>query len=83
MCDENLVGVNKCGDSWGQGFTLPAAGYWQQITVLFTDETKFKQEGWVRPSPGTRDVLSIQIQSQATEFDRAYDIWIDDVYLVR
>ena len=83
-CDEGFVGVNKCGDSWGHLFTLPAAGNWRQITVLFSDATKFMQEGWGAPFAwAPADVLGIQIQSQGAEVDQPFDFWIDDVYLIR
>jgi hypothetical protein len=83
-CDEAVVGINKCGDSWGWTFTAPVTGAWQQVTVQFANLTKFKQEGWghvVAWNPS--DVLAIQIQAQGTEMDQPFDFWIDDVYLFR
>ncbi len=83
-CDETVVGVNKCGDAWGQTFVLPTAGNWRQITVQFANITVFKQEGWGYAIPwNPSDVLGIQIQSQNTEMDQPFDFWVDDVYLFR
>lgn len=84
FCDEAVVGVNKCSDAWGQTFTLPPAGNWVQVTVLFSDTAKFKQEGWGAVFPwNPADVTGIQIQSQGTEMDQPFDFWIDDVYIIR
>jgi hypothetical protein len=84
FCDEAVVGVNKCSDAWGQTFTLPIAGNWQQITILFSDTAKFKQEGWGAVFPwNPADVTGIQIQSQGTEMNQPFDFWIDDVYIIR
>jgi hypothetical protein len=83
-CDEQVVGVNKCADSWGQTFILPPAGNWLQVTVMFPDTTKFRQEGWGAVFPwNPADVIGVQIQSQGTEFDQPFDFWIDDLYLIR
>jgi len=83
-CDEAVVGINKCGDAWGQTFVMPIAGNWRQITVQFANLTVFKQEGWGHFVPwNPSDVLGIQIQSQGTEMDQPFDFWIDDVYLFR
>lgn len=84
FCDEAVVGVNKCSDAWGQTFTLPIAGNWQQITILFADAAKFKQEGWGAVFPwNPADVTGIQIQSQGTEMDQPFEFWIDDIYLIK
>ena len=84
FCDEATVGINKCSDAWGQTFTLPTAGNWKQITILFSDTAKFKQEGWGAVFPwNPADVTGIQIQSQGTEMDQPFDFWIDDVYIIR
>jgi hypothetical protein len=84
FCDEAVVGTNKCSDAWGQTFTLPIAGNWQQITIMFSDTTKFKQESWGMAFPwNPADVTGIQIQSQGTEMDQPFDFWIDDVYIIR
>jgi hypothetical protein len=83
-CDETIVGINKCSDSWGQTFALPSAGHWQQIVVLFSDTSRFRQEGWGALYPwNPADVTGIQIQSQGAEIDQSFDFWIDDVYLFR
>ena len=58
FCDEAVVGMNKCSDAWGQTFTLPPAGNWFQVTILFSDAAKFKQESWGAAVPvesGRRD----------------------------
>jgi hypothetical protein len=83
-CDEVVVGTNKCSDDWGMVFSLPTNGCWQQITVTFSDTTRFKQEGWGAPfawNPG--HVISIQFQSQGSEVGQLYDIYLDDIYLTR
>ncbi len=80
LCDEEILGVGKCGDHWGVNFTLPANGGWKQVTVRFID-IAFGQEGWGAETYfDPRDVTSIQIQS--VDAGRTYDFWIDDVYLV-
>jgi hypothetical protein len=84
FCDEATYGANKCSDAWGYAFTLPIAGNWQQITVLFSDTAKFKQEGWGAKFPwNLADVTGIQIQSQGLETSQPFDFWIDDIYIIR
>jgi hypothetical protein len=84
FCDEAVVGVNKCSNSWGQTFNLPPAGNWIQITVLFSDTAKFMQETWGAIMPwNPADVTGIQIQNQGSELDQPYDFYIDDVYIIR
>jgi hypothetical protein len=84
VCDETIVGLYKCSDSWGQTFSLPITGAWQHVVVLFADTTKFKQEGWGQVFAwDPTDVMSIEIQSQGTEMDQPFDFWIDDVVLFR
>jgi hypothetical protein len=86
FCDETdpAIGLNKCSDAFGQTFTLPPAGNWIQITVLFSDTTKFKQESWGHKFDwNPAEVTGIQIQSQGTEMDQPFDFWIDDVYILR
>jgi hypothetical protein len=86
FCDENdpTIGLNKCSDAWGQTFMLPVAGNWTQVTVLFSDTAKFKQEGWGHAYPwNPADVTGIQIQSQGNEMDQPFDFWIDDLYIIR
>jgi hypothetical protein len=86
FCDENdpAIGVGKCSDAWGQTFTLPIAGNWSQVVVMFSDTAKFRQEGWGKAFPwNPADVTSIQIQSQGTETSQPFDVWIDDVYLIK
>jgi hypothetical protein len=75
--------TSKCSDDWGQAFQLPNNGNWSQITVKFSDTSKFKQEGWGVPSYAWNpaDVTSIQIQS--VDMGEKYDFWIDDVYLTK
>jgi len=81
LCDETVVGLNKCGDSRGQAVTLPANGSWKQIQVSFSSPN-FKQEGWGAVFPwDPTQVAGIQIQSMDT--GELYEVWIDDVYLVR
>jgi hypothetical protein len=83
-CDEAVVGVNKCSDDWGQVFQLPTTGKWVQITVKFSDATKFKQEGWGQTFPwNPAHVTSIQVQSQGSELSQSYDFWLDDMYLLQ
>jgi hypothetical protein len=83
-CDEAVVGVNKCSDDFGMVFSLPTNGSWTQITVSFTDTTKFKQEGWGQTYAwNPKDVTSIQVQSQGTETSQPYDFWLDDFYLTK
>jgi hypothetical protein len=80
-CDEAVLGVDRCGDEWGEPFVLPAGGSWRQVTVKFSDAA-FKQEGWGAVFAwNPADVLGIQFQSIAA--DGLYDFWIDDVMLVR
>ena len=65
-------------------FALPTNGTWTQITVKFSDTTKFKQEGWGQTFPwNPTHVTSIQIQSQGTEIGQSYDFWLDDIYLTK
>jgi hypothetical protein len=76
-----LDGADRCGDAWGETFTLPSNGNWRQVTVRFADP-QFKQEGWGAAFYWNPvDVTSIQIQS--VDRDETYDFWIDDVYLLR
>lgn len=71
----------KCGDSWGEEFSLPTSGNWKQVTVRFGDSF-FQQQGGGTPFAwNAGDVTSIQIQS--VDKDAAYDFWIDDLYLLR
>ena len=78
-CDEVGVGINKCGDSWGQTFKLPIDGTWPQVVVVFDQPHVFKQEGWGTPFAwDPADVFGIQIQSQGTEIGEPFDFWIDD-----
>jgi hypothetical protein len=80
-CDESVLGIDRCGDEWGEPFPLPADGTWKALTVRFSDVT-FKQEGWGQPFAwNPADVLGIQFQSVAA--GGLYDFWIDDVTLVR
>jgi hypothetical protein len=84
LCDEAVVGMNKCSDDYGQAFSLPTNGTWTQITVMFSDTTKFKQEGWGHAFPWMPGhVTSIQIQSQGSETGQTYDFWVDNVYLLK
>jgi hypothetical protein len=81
LCDETVVGLNKCGDSWGQWIALPADGSWKQIQLSFSSPN-FHQEGWGAIFPwDPTQVAGIQIQS--TDIGERYELWIDDVYLVR
>jgi len=76
-----LDGADRCGDTYGQFFTLASNGNWKQVTVRFSD-TSFVQEGWGAPFAwNPADVTSIQIQS--TDPAETYDFWIDDLYLIR
>ena len=76
------IGMNKCSDDWGQVFSLPTNGNWQQVTVTFSDATKFKQEGWGHTFPwNPAHVTSIQVQSQGSEMGQSFDFWLDDFYL--
>jgi hypothetical protein len=80
-CDETQadIGTNKCSDAWGQLFSLPTNGSWAKITVNFSDNTKFKQEGWGHVFPwNPAHAVSIQIQSSDTA--ESYDFWVDDMY---
>ena len=82
-CDESVLGPDRCGDEWGEPFTLPSDGSWKAITVRFTD-TAFKQEGWGQSFAwNPADVLGIQFQSAAYAAGSLYDFWIDDLYLLR
>jgi hypothetical protein len=83
-CDEDVAGVDKCGDHWGAAYLLPVAGNWRQIVLPFSFAGGFQQEGWgatIAWNPS--DVVAIQIQSERTEVGMAFDFWIDDVYLLR
>ena len=81
-CDEAVVGANKCSDDWGTAFSLPTNGSWTQITISFSDATKFKQEGWGAIFPwAPSHVTSIQIQS--SDMGESYDFWVDDMYLTK
>jgi hypothetical protein len=80
-CDESVLGPDRCGDEWGEPFTLRADGSWTAVTVRFSDPA-FKQEGWGQPFAwNPADVLGIQLQSIAAT--GLYDFWIDGVYLIR
>jgi hypothetical protein len=80
-CDEAVLGADKCGDEWGEPFTLPSDGTWKAITLRFADAV-FKQEGWGQAFAwNPADVLGIQFQSLAAT--GLYDFWIDDIYLLR
>ncbi len=84
LCDETKVGVGKCSDDWGQAFTLPTNGNWTQVTVMFSEASKFKQEGWGAAFPwNPAHVTSIQIQNAGGEMGQKYDFWIDNVYLIK
>jgi hypothetical protein len=74
--------TNKCSDDWGQVFKLPNTGAWLQITVKFSDQTKFKQEGWGATFPwNPAHVTAIQIQS--VDKTETYDFWVDNLYLTK
>jgi hypothetical protein len=80
-CDETQVGVNKCSDSHGQIVRLPSDGSWRLIRLSFTDPS-FKQEGWGAVFAwDPTQVVGIQIQS--ADVGELYEVWIDDVYLLR
>jgi hypothetical protein len=80
-CDASLLGPNKCGDEWGEVFTLPDDGSWKAVTVRFSDPA-FAQEPWGQPFAwNPADVLGIQFQSAT--MGGLYDFWIDDVSLIR
>ena len=80
-CDESILGIDKCGDEWGEPVTLPSDGTWKALTVRFSD-ANFKQEGWGAVFAwNPADVLGIQFQSVTA--GGIYDFWIDDVYLIR
>jgi hypothetical protein len=71
--------TNKCSDDYGWVFDLPTNGTWAQVNVVFSDTTKFKQEGWGAVFAwDPTDVTSIQIQSR--DAGESYDFWIDDMY---
>jgi hypothetical protein len=77
----NDTSTNKCGDNWGEAFSLPTNGNWRQITVRFSDPS-FQQEGWGALVPwNPQHVTSLQIQGR--DKTEQYDFWIDDVYLLR
>ena len=79
ICSDTTV--NKCGDSYGEPFSLPANGNWKQVTVKFTDAA-FQQEGWGALYPwNPTGVVGIRIQ--AVDHSESYDFWIDDLYLLR
>jgi len=80
-CDEAVLGVDRCGDEWGEPVTLPTDGSWKAVTVKFSD-AMFKQEGWGQPFAwNPADVLGVQFQS--ADAGGLYDFWIDDIYLLR
>jgi len=82
-CDENVLGPDRCGDEWGEQFTLPTDGTWKAITVRFADPA-FKPEGWGQPFAwNPTDVLGIQFQSVEAVPGGLYDFWIEDLYLLR
>jgi hypothetical protein len=83
ICDESVLGPDRCGDEWGMPFDLPADGTWAAVKVRFSDPA-FRQEGWGQPFPwNPADVLGIQFQVQMDNLSGLYDFWIDDVYLLR
>jgi hypothetical protein len=80
-CDEEIVGVGRCGDDWGEEFSLPANGSWKQFTIFFSD-VPFFQEGWgAIVAWDAKEVTSIRIRSVTPGV--TYDFWLDDMYLVR
>jgi hypothetical protein len=80
-CEEAVLGPDRCGDEWGEPFSLPTDGSWAVVTVKFSDAA-FKQEGWGQAFAwNPADVFGIQFQSIGA--GGLYDFWIDDVYLVR
>jgi hypothetical protein len=81
MCDEAVLGVDRCGDEWGESFSLPTDGTWKAVTIKFNDPG-FKPEGWGQPFAwNPADVLGIQFQSSSAA--GLYDFWIDDIYFLR
>jgi hypothetical protein len=81
LCDEGIADPGKCGDSYGEDFSLPANNNWKQVTVRFAD-AGFLQQGWGAVVPwDPRDVTGIQIHS--VDVAESYDFWIDDVYLLQ
>lgn len=81
VCDEGVLGPDRCGDEWGEPVELPADGSWAVVTVRFSDPT-FKQEGWGNPFAwNAADVFGIQFQT--VDVAGLYDFWIDDLYFVR
>jgi hypothetical protein len=81
LCDESIVGADRCGDEWGEQITLAANGTWKQFVVRFSD-VGFAQAGWGVAVPWKpADVTGIQIQANGLG-DR-YDFWLDDVYLLQ
>jgi hypothetical protein len=83
VCDESMLGVDQCGDEWGENFTLPADGTWKAVVVRFSDAA-FKQEGWGHSFAwNPADVLGIQFQSPMLRVGNFYDFWVDDIYLLR
>ena len=86
-CDESILGVDKCGDEWGEAFSLPGDGSWKQVMIRFSDAAFAQEKGlngaiWGQPFPwNPADVLGIQFQSVAA--GGLYDFWIDDVSLIR
>jgi len=73
LCDEAVVGLDKCSDSHGQIVRLPSDGSWRLIRLSFTDPS-FKQEGWGAVFPwNPADVTGIQIQSQGDEKDQPFE----------
>jgi len=80
-CDEAVLGMDRCGDEWGEFISLPTDGTWKAVTVRFND-AGFKPEGWGQPFAwNPADVFGIQFQSSAAA--GLYDFWIDDIYLLR
>jgi hypothetical protein len=81
VCDEAILGVDRCGDEWGEAVPLTADGTWKSVTVRFADPA-FRQQGWGQPFAwNPADVLGIQFQSIVE--GGLFDFWIDDVMLVR
>jgi hypothetical protein len=83
VCDESMLGPDRCGDEWGKLFTLPSDGSWAPVRVRFSD-AGFGQEGWGQAFPwDPADVFGIQFQTVRGASGGLYDFWIDDIYLVR
>jgi len=81
VCDESVLGPDRCGDEWSEVVTLPSDGTWKSFTMRFTDAA-FKPEGWGQPFAwNPADVFGIQFQS--VDIGALYDFWIDDVALLR